>query len=92
MRKRKLKVWNGDLIFNEPDLEGRPQLHVSICAYSQKDAVELLRGHGHRVTLHEFRGYWIGCWGNSMDGIEPERGMWVEYERYVPTRIKEGKG
>ena len=91
---RKLKVWNGYLMFHR-DNERKPlpggrscQLHTSVCAYSQKDAVELIREYGFRhMSLHEFRDYWSPCWGYSMAGIEPERGIWAEFERGKPVRL-----
>jgi len=81
IRNRKLKVWNGLVWLN------RKQISSSICAYSQKDAVNLLNELGFSFTLGEFRDYWPPCWGNSMDGIEPERGLWIEMERGKPERF-----
>lgn len=96
MRKRKLKVWNGTLAFSQ-DAEGRElsgnrcQRDVSLCAYSQKDAIALLEEYGHPMSLYEFRDFWADCWGNSMTGVERERGIWVEYERDKPVRLKAKK-
>lgn len=87
-RKQRLRVYNGTLMFHMPNHKQAAQLEVSLCAYSQKDAVALLAEHEHPTTLHEFRGYWNDCWGNSMDGIERERGIWVEYENDIPIRIE----
>ena len=91
---RKLKKWNGMLFFHQDD-KGKKiplrktQLKVSICAYSQKDAVSLLHEHGYNnEKLHHLREYWSNCWGNSMDGIEPERGMWVEFEMGKPVKVE----
>jgi hypothetical protein len=74
---KKLKVWNGG------DW-GHRGGHIFICAYSWQDAVDLaneackkVQGHGGSFTLGYARTYWhAGCWGNSMDGVTPERGVW----------------
>lgn len=90
---RKLKKWNG-LLFFTCDVQGKKipwmkrQLPVSICAYSQKDAIKLLHEHGHTVSLSHFRSYWSNCWGCVMDVIEPERGVWVEFNRGMPVKIE----
>lgn len=87
-KKRKLKVWNGHLLFINSD-EGAlsKDKHVNICAYSQEDALALLSEYGHSMTLGYFRNYWFNCWGNSMDGIEMERGIWVEFREGIPVRL-----
>lgn len=87
---RKLKVWNGNTFIS---YKGKMlQAHCNVCAYSQKDAVELIGEYTYgKISLGEFRNYWAPCWGNSMDGIERERGVWIEFERDVPVRQK-GKG
>jgi len=89
---KRLKLWNGRGWDNGTDLY--------VCAYSVKDAAELaseayrkVRGHTDRpdikvVTEHEVRNYWNpGCWGNAMDGVEPERGVWLEKAGGTPVRI-----
>lgn len=91
---RKLKLWNG----RDWDCRG----HLYVCAYSQKDAVDLLnqayrkiRGYENRpdinpTTLCEIRKYWNSKgWGRSMDGITPERGVWWSKEARLenPQRI-----
>lgn len=78
---KKLKLFNGR------DLDGEGLLYVA--AYSQKDAIDLLnqayrngrkledRLDVHPYTLREIQIYWNkGHWGNTMDGITPERGVW----------------
>lgn len=71
---RKLKIWNGR--WNA----GRQPIHIYACAYSVRDLNELLQELGlERVSQSEIRDYWVrDCWGRSMDGIEPERGIWIE--------------
>ncbi len=85
MRSRKLKLFNGRW--------GRGE-HAYVAAYSQADCIAIMRevaGGGFFAT--ELRVYWShGCWGTSMDGITPERGMWVQNDRYghgdrTPRRV-----
>jgi len=92
---RRLRLWNGHVFFyrvryEEGDRERR-QFHANVCAYSQKDAVALLEEFGMHESLYHFRGYWSPCWGDSMDEVEPERGVWIEFERsQSPVKIKAG--
>lgn len=54
--------------------------HLYVCAYSKADAVRLLKEAGYEtMSLGEFNTYWSkGCWGNPMDGIAQERGVWFQ--------------
>lgn len=93
MKERKLKIWNG----RTNDCKG----HLYVAAYSQKDCVDIanaayrkLKGWEDRpdiapYALNEIRNYWSpDCWGTPMDGIAPERGVWmVEDGGKVPRRI-----
>lgn len=70
---KKIKIFNGRW-----GIHG----HAYVGAYTQNHAVELLNkvhdGQG-LMTLSELNNYWSkGCWGNSMDGIEPQVGVWVQ--------------
>jgi hypothetical protein len=91
MKEKKLKIANiGDWTHRGG--------HLYVAGYSQKDMVELIneaygkvRGNGcvGSYTLGYFRGYGsMGCWGDSMNGIVPERGVWWE-KKYgeKPVRI-----
>lgn len=81
MAGRKLKVWNGrGGNWREIDT-------VYVCAYSQTDAVSLITEAGHPLmTLYELRVYWnAGAWGRYMDGITPERGVWIQRVAYGPV-------
>ena len=82
MGMKKLKIWNG----GDWDSKGG---HLYVAAYSQKDAADLaseayrkVRGYTDRpdlkmIGISEIRTYWSpNCWGNAMDGITPERGVW----------------
>lgn len=83
-RKRSLKVWTGLV-----RVSGKTgQLSANVCAYSQKDAIDLINSFSpYSSTVHELRNYWSDCWGNSMNDIVPERGLWIEYQRGKPERV-----
>lgn len=79
-RARTLKLWNGRW--------GRNQ-HAYAAAYSLEDllslAVEL--NTQYTLTRHEVTTYWSrGLWGRPMDGIEPERGIWVKDQTDVKAK------
>lgn len=63
---RKLKIWNGrgHGVYNN--------YHISIAAYTQKQALEMLASVCKSyISPNEIRTYWCDCWGNDMNGIEP---------------------
>ena len=78
---KKLKIWNGRGDFRK--LDG----HLYVCAYTQKDAIELLNQAGHEhMTTRELSTYWsANCWGTSMAGITPERGVWFVHKSEPST-------
>jgi len=88
---KKLKLFNGR------DWECRGG-HLYVAAYSTKDAAELasaayrkIKGYEDRpdieaTSVHEVRTYWNkGCWGNPMEGVVPERGVWWTPKEYGPS-------
>jgi hypothetical protein len=77
--EQKLKLWNGRWFKHQ---------HLYIAAYSQKDAVGVVAEvfPTARFTLHEIQTYFSPCWGNSMKGVTPERGVWVQTDDGVPER------
>lgn len=79
---RKLKIFNG----GDWDHQGG---HLFVAAHSLQDASNLIseayrkiRGLQDRTDIrimpvNFLRVYWAkDCWGNAMDGITPERGVW----------------
>ena len=90
---KKLKIWNG----RTNNCKG----HLYVAAFSQKDACDLVneayrkeKGYVDRsdiapYSLNEVRNYWHpNCWGTAMDGITPERGVWlVDDGSKVPRRV-----
>ncbi len=67
-------------------------VHVYIAAYSQRDALRVVAEYvgcdSTRVSLNELRHYFSQCWGDPMDGITPERGLWIQWDRNSkPERV-----
>ncbi len=79
MKQRKLKIWNGRWF-------QKGQGSIFVAAYSVADAismVEEMNGYQTRSMASEIRAYWSkGCWGKQMDGITPERGIWIAKDHY----------
>lgn len=70
-----LKLWNG----RGGDWRGVAFCYVA--ARSAADAVRLLQAAGHsRMTRHELKVYFANVWGNPMNGIRRERGVWIQRE------------
>jgi hypothetical protein len=68
---KKLKLWNG---------RGHGKYtrgHISVAAYSQKQAAELISiacygpEYPNNIRVNEIREYYSDCWGNVMSNIEP---------------------
>lgn len=83
MKSKELKLFNGGA-------DGRGA-HYYIAAYSVRDAARLmtaadrkLHGGKYEITdldisrnVREINTYFSkNCWGNKMDGVVPERGIW----------------
>lgn len=86
--KKKLKLYNGRWGRNGLD-------RAYVAAYSKTDCLRVVADlYGERrLTLSELNVYWsAGSWGVNMDGITPERGMWIKKrddhpDDYQPVRI-----
>lgn len=66
--------------------------HIYIGAYSIADACRIcgeLTGRPSNHYIREINEYFSkGCWGNSMDGVTPERGAWLSKDgREKPVRV-----
>lgn len=65
--------------------------HIYVCGYSRADCIRILNelSGSSRGMTNEFNVYFNkGCWGNTMEGITPERGAWVTDKNYgSPKRI-----
>lgn len=86
---RQLKLWNGRSTF-QAYRKGAHSAHVYVAAYSVADIRRLCVEVGYPDPGYsEIKNYWHArCWGRSMDGITPERGIWIVYDwRGVPERL-----
>ncbi|WP_432262901.1 hypothetical protein [Cupriavidus sp. TMH.W2] len=88
----KLKVWNGRGWCchhrQDPRWQGvRPDsVTVYICATSRADARRVVEAYTGTNSLsdHEIKVYFSEAWGRAMDGVTPERGLWLQFERGTP--------
>jgi hypothetical protein len=89
---KKLKLFNGGDNYFKSSFNDLGHLYVA--AYSQQDAVNLINQTYRKLKkledrldvnpcgLSEIRNYYSkNCWGNAMDGVTPERGIWRVSER-----------
>lgn len=92
---RELKLWNGRgnclLKSGDPMWDGfrnNAYAHGYVAAYSRSDARRVIAEYcGRDPGDAELRVYWnSGCWGNPMDGIAPERGLWIDLGK-GPVRV-----
>lgn len=84
MKARELKLWNGRCYCVLPGSKWKKNGetgHVYVAAYSMADARRVCVEAGlFDPGATEVSKYWnAGAWGNSMDGITPERGVWLQY-------------
>lgn len=93
MSKKKikpLKLFNGRawccVNHRDPRWKGiRPDsCHAYVAAYSRADARRVIFEYaGNMPSDGELRDCWhADCWGNSMDGVEPKRGLWISFGRF----------
>ena len=88
---KKLKIFNGR------DWKCRGG-HLYVAAYSVKDAAELSSAAYRKInniedrldfsitSISEVNVYWSkGCWGTTMKGIVPERGVWWQKKSHGGT-------
>ncbi|MNJ55982.1 hypothetical protein D3C77_515080 [compost metagenome] len=96
MSNRVLKVWNGRSYYchnrNDPKWEGacpgRTSGHVYAAAYSRADLRRMITEYaGLPISDYELKVYWSeGNWGDEMEGIAPERGLWLKQKAYDNRR------
>jgi hypothetical protein len=98
---KKLKIWNGRGWGNQrydkehkliPDPTGKEYCeHFYVCANSVAHAIRLINEVAGRnvANYREANEYWNkGCWGNAMDGVQQEIGVWTTQEyNDKPKRI-----
>jgi hypothetical protein len=93
----KLKIWNGNAQTFVPieeaakrGLRHNSYVHVYGCAPSRAALCRMVEEwSGRSRSLNGYiRDYWSeGAWGDWMEGIEPEIGLWVSYEHGKPERV-----
>lgn len=90
--KNELKIWNGrgwggrrydkdgNYILSPTGKEYRERFYV--CAKSRSHAIRLVNeAAGHEAANQsEAKNYWSACWGDPMNGIEQEIGVWTTCE------------
>ena len=93
---KQLKIWNGRCYshpINKNELwKNRKQKetpHIFVCAHSMADAARVCEQYfAQPPSRNEMKEYWSpNCWGNSMDGITPERGLWIQFRSEKPVRV-----
>ena len=82
---REIKIWNGGGV-------GR-QEYLFIGAYSKSDACRMLTELYPYMNINQWRYkmdvyFSDGCWGNAMNGIIPERGIWLVQNEYTVEQTK----
>ena len=95
-KQKQLKVWNGRgawIAHKDRDKLRSPSStpHMYIAAYSVKDAEALIEEYvGYKPTgvAREMRVYFAPMWGRIMDGITPERGIWLQFgQGETPVKV-----
>jgi hypothetical protein len=84
-----LKLFNGrhySVILERNQPSGT---HVFVAAYDVEDARRVCVEAGLRDPgRNEINIYWSKCWGNDMDGIPVERGIWIRHGYFkIPERV-----
>ena len=63
-------------------------VHAHIAAHSRADARRVVEEYcGRSPSDHEFKGYFSPCWGDVMEGVEPERGLWLQVGHGKPVQV-----
>ena len=85
-----LKLWNGSGYGckNHKDtrwdgIKDYGTVRAYIAAYSRADARRIIKEYsGYDLPDHEIKNYWNpNCWGNDMNGVTPERGLWLHFPK-----------
>ena len=80
---KKLKYWNGR------GQGHKCKGHVYVAAYSEKQAVEIIKeAFNSNTTISEIRNYFSNCWGSPMKGIEPKYpSVYYDEEKGTPPYL-----
>ena len=78
------------ILFNGRWMENGKVGHAYIAAHSIADAARMCEQIvGCRGWVPEIKNYFCkGHWGDKMQGITPERGIWVDLDEYGTTKPK----
>ena len=86
-----VKMFNGRVVSRDRSMD---QSAFFVGATSIADVVRLVQAAGeYEISAREVNVYWSGpqpsrpqgCWGNAMDGVALERGVWLQ-ESWGPVR------
>lgn len=93
---KQLKLWNGRawcvVNFRDPlwPLDAPvDNMKVYACGESRADIMRMMAEYcGVKPPLSEIVSYGAERWGLSMDGVKPERGLWIRFGLYeAPVRV-----
>lgn len=86
---KKLKLWNGAGVIcrNHKDPRWKDldpfKTHASIAAHSRADLRRLIAEYcGNFPQMEYLKNYYSECWGDDMEGITPQRGIWIAFDRW----------
>lgn len=93
-----LQIWNGNAqtfvpfaLRQKHGLRHNSYVHMYGCATSRAALVRMIQAwSGSQGSLDSYiKDYWSkGCWGDSMNGIDPEPGLWVQWSQGTkPERV-----
>lgn len=91
-KARNLILFNGPVLdcqnISDPrwkDLSTAGGARAYVAAYSRADAkrvIELYCGEGRGPSDERMKKHWTqGHWGLQMEGVTPERGLWIVFSR-----------
>ena len=96
-KTKRLKLFNGRAFwmrrYRDPlwaNIRDNESVTGYVAAYNVEDARRVIEEYtGTKPSRSEICTYWHhGCWGNSMTGITPERGLWLVFgHSRKPVRV-----
>ncbi len=87
VKTSKFKIWNGRGFRCRKT--GKEYEHLFVCATSVKHVLKLCKQVGYdSISTCEVLKYWSkDCWGNPMEGITPEIGVWANIRHEPVIRL-----
>jgi len=78
---KKLKLWNGRERYKGEEVT------INVAAPSLAAAAKMVEEALEcYCSVHYVRNYYSPCWGYDMDGITPERGVWIVNDKTGAVR------